>query len=145
MALSRRRRLEVEALEHRYAPSTATTLSGSIQLAPHSAAPQPNSGGVMVYKGTATFSSKATGTLTGTFTETIRPMHAHGHSEITVANPSHTFTIKLLENFKPTTGATQAFVGLKVNGQTALGQATGNTNFASGAAKLTFSTSAVHL
>jgi hypothetical protein len=128
---------------------TPISLHGSIQLAPSSATLQPNSGGIMVYTGTATLTSGPTGTMKGTFVEHIRPFHAHGHVEMTVSGNGDTFTIKLLENYHPKTGATQSFLGLKVSGHASdsgvLGQAKGFTNFASGAAHLTFSTSLVRL
>lgn len=147
---SRRRLLEVEALEPRYAPSgTPSPLHGSIQLAPSSAAEQPNSGGVMVYTGTATLTSARTGTLTGTFTETIRPRHAHGKVHLTVSGHGDTFVIQLLERYRPTTGATQADLSAKVSTPAShsvvLGSATGHTNFATGAAQLTFNTSPIRL
>jgi hypothetical protein len=152
LPLSRRCRLEFETLEQRNAPSstgTLTQLGGSIHLTPSSAAQQPHSGGIMVYSGTATLTSAQTGTMKGTFTETIRPFHAHGHVELTVSGKGDTFAIKLLENYKPQTGSTQASLGLKVTGAAndsgVLGSATGNTNFSNGVANLTFSTSLVRL
>jgi len=151
---SRRRRLEVEALEPRHAPSSVLapalgSIHGTIHLTPTASALQPHSGGIMVYTGIATLNSARTGILKGTFTETIRPYHAHGHTELTVSGHGDTFALRLLEGFKPATGATQADLGVKVTGRVTEshvpGEVTGYTNFSTGAANLTFSISLIRL
>jgi hypothetical protein len=87
--------------------------------------------------------------MKGTFTETIRPFHKHGHVELTLSGNGDTIAMRLLENYKPKTGATQAGLFAIVSGglgdSTVHGNATGNTNFGNGVANLVFSTGALHV